>query len=208
MKGPPRLRTPRYVGIDPGFSGAIGVIDLRGQFVAVYDMPVCGGDGRQREIDVIRLAEIIREIAAEPVKAVFLEWNQSRPDEAPEASKRMGVGLGLLEMGWTMMGLRPERVAASKWKGRLGLAGKDGDAGQAKEQAVRYCEQFIGRVPPGLLRGPRGGAKDGRAEALLIAWEALTSTREGLLAQPEDVRMARVLFGSSRRRRKGGGGVL
>jgi hypothetical protein len=210
--GPPRLRRlkphPLVVGVDPGFAGAIGVLDITGAYVDVLDMPVTGGTGRDREIDPARLAEIIYAIGRRgPIHRVLLEWPQTRPDEAPEASKRFGVGLGLLEMGFTMVGVRPERVAPNKWKGRLGLMGKDGDSGQAREQAVRYAEQFIGRLPPGLLRGPRGGAKDGRAEALLIAWEAVTSTKAGLLALDPDTRMARLLFGGSRRR-KGGGGVL
>jgi len=195
--------TATWVGIDPGFSGAIGILDQTGAYVACYDLPTTAGEGRSREFDVEKLALIVQAISQSyPDPRVCLEWPQTRPDEAPEASKRFGVGLGLLEGMFTLAGMRPTRVAPNAWKGRLGLMGKEGQATESREQAVRYAEQVIGRLPRGLLRGPRGGAKDGRAEALLIAWEAATRTRAGLLAQSEDVRMARLLFGAGRRRRR------
>lgn len=197
---------PVFIGIDPGFAGAVGVITVKGKFVACWDMPTSTlmGEGRHKEFDVEALADIVATLACWKVRAVHLEWVQTRPDEAPEASKRFGVGLGLLEGMLTYVGLRPERVAPNKWKGRLGLIGKsEGHEVESRNQSVYTAERFIPTVPAGLLRGPRGGAKDGRAEALLIAWAALTATIEGLRHQPEDVRLARVVFGSRRRKRRG-----
>lgn len=207
MNPPPILPVRTLiVGIDPGFKGAIGVVDNLGRFFDVWDMPTTAGEGRQREMDLPILAAIIATIRG-GVRRVLLEWNQSRPDEAPESSKRMGVGLGLLEGMWFMAGCRPERVAASRWKGRLGLTGKDGEDGAAaaKETIVAYAETVIPGLPAGILRGPRGGPLDGRAEALLIAWWAATGTMEGLRAQDKDVLMARLLSGGRKNRRKRGG---
>jgi hypothetical protein len=202
MSGPPTI-TPRfYVGIDPGFEGAIGVIDVRSRYNRVWDMPTRGDEGRGREVDVAELLRIIGEIdCSGRVVGVFLEWPQTRPDEAPEASKRFGVGLGNLEAAFMASGHTVTRVAPNKWKGRLGLSGKAGDSAESREAAVRMAEEFILEMPPGTLRGPRGGALDGRAEALLIAWEAMTCTREGLEGLDSETRLARVMFGSGRRRR-------
>jgi len=202
---PPSLDARRaqsvWVGIDPGQKGAIAALDQHGRFLWVRDMPIMG-EGRRTETDVPGLIAIAREVGGCNRVRVFMEWNQTRPDEAPEASKRMGVAYGHLEMAFAMAGCRPERVAANKWKGRLGLQGKSLDAVGARKHAVQTAETFIQGLPLGSLWGPRGGALDGRAEALLIAWEALTSTLEGLRNQPEDVRLTRIMFGGSRRRRK------
>lgn len=183
------------------------MIDTRSRFRRVWDLPVVQrGTDRQREFDAEELVRIVGEIVVHNrVEGVFLEWPSTRPDESPESSKRFGVGLGLLEGVFTCSGYRPTRVAPNKWKGRLGLSGKDQDPLEARGAAVRMAEEFVLGMPPDTLRGPRGGLLDGRAEALLIAWEALTSTREGLHNLDPETRMARVLFGSGKRRRGGGG---
>lgn len=207
---PPNLPLRLYVGIDPGWEGAIAVIDSHSRFNRVWDMPVRGGEGRSREMDVPELLRIVGEIQSSGhlLNKIALEWPQTRPDEAPEASKRFGVGLGNLEAAFFMTGVYVTRVAPNRWKGRLGLHGKEGNELESREASVRMAGEFIKDLPPDTLHGPRGGLKDGRAEALLIAWEALTSTREGLANLDQDTRMARLTFGSGRRRRRGGGGLV
>ena len=149
------------------------------------------------------LCQRIKRLNRWRVEWVDLEWPTTRPGEAPESSKRFGVGLGLLWGIFEANGLTVRKVSPNKWKGALGMKGKAGQAQASKLQAVEMAERFILDVPPDVLRGPRGGLKDGRAEALMIAWYALTCTVEGLKNQPKDVRLARMLFGSSRTRTKG-----
>lgn len=205
VNGPPPLRPSAYVGIDPGFKGAIGVIDTHSRFLRIYDMPVKGAAGRGQEIDTSRVCGIASEIGeATRVVGVYLEWPSTRPDESAESSKRFGVGMGILEAAFTAYVRLPVRVAPNKWKGRLGLTGKKDNEHQAREDSVRLAGEFIKNLPPDTLHGPRGGLLDGRAEALLIAWEALTSTREGLEHLDPDTRLARLVFSGGRRRRKPG----
>ncbi|KKM67157.1 hypothetical protein LCGC14_1473990 [marine sediment metagenome] len=192
-----------WVGVDPGFQGAIGIIDSYGKYVACVDMPVVGASGRKQEFNVPLLCSIVRNLSQWKIERVVVEFPATRPGEAPESAKRFGVGLGLLWGIFAANGLPIERVAPNKWKGRLGLIGKAGQAQASKLQAVEMAERFIRDIPVGLLRGPRGGLKDGRAEAFLIAWEALTCSADGLRKQPKDVRLARMLFGSKRRRSRG-----
>lgn len=190
-----------FVGVDPGFSGAVGVLNERGIYIDCFALPVRGGDGRQREFDVPELCSHVHSIIAfnRPTR-VFLEWPTTRPDESAESSKRFGVGLGILEGVFTFAGFEVTRVSPNKWKGRLGLMGKEKDPMAARLQAVTLAEEVIKGLPPGVLRGVRGGLKDGHAEALLIAWEAVTGTLEGLRHQPEEWRLARLMFG---KRKKG-----
>lgn len=198
---PPTSRL--WIGVDPGFQGAVGVIDEHGKFVACWDLPVIGDPGRKQEFNVPLLCRWIKSLSQWRVERVCMEFPTTRPGEAPESAKRFGVGLGLLWGIFEAHGLRVDKVAPNKWKGRLGLMGKTGQAREAKLQAVDMAMRFIRDVPPDALRGPRGGLKDGRAEALLIAWEGLTRTAEGLKNQPKDIRIARMLFGPSSRRTKG-----
>jgi crossover junction endodeoxyribonuclease RuvC len=197
---PPPIPTGRtWIGIDPGFKGAIAVLSPTLSFVSVHDMPGKGGEDRRKEIDLPVLCEILRAAAGKPRPEVYLEWPQTRPDEAPESSKRFGVGMGNIEGICAALNLPLTRVASNLWKGALGLAGKD-KADDAKDQAARLAEDMVRGLPAGCLRGPRGGVYDGRAEALLIAWWAATRSREGLTMLDVDTRLARVTFGNRRPR--------
>lgn len=190
-----------WVGIDPGVHGAVGALNEKGEFLWVVDMPT-RGEGRSGEFDLAGITDIVCEVARSPDPHVRLEWPQTRPDEAPESSKRFGVGMGILEGMFAFAGCPALRVAPNKWKGRLGLKGKENQQLESRDQAVCTAEQLIPGMPANCLRGVRGGLLDGRAEALLIAWEGLTSTMVGLRNQPYEVRLARLSFGNSKRRRK------
>lgn len=48
-------------GIDPGLSGALGFIDVAGEFVAVYDMRALPTTTSRRQIDAAEVASVLRE---------------------------------------------------------------------------------------------------------------------------------------------------
>lgn len=199
MTTPPPLKAAHghqfVVGIDPGVRGAIGVLSPKTAFMEVYDMPVIG-TGRASEFDCDALWAIFTHLTkAYRRPLVRLEWPQTRPDEAAESSKRFGVGLGLLWGLSTAAGCEVERVAPNGWKGRLGLSGKASGAMEARRQAVEYAERVIPGLPEDAVRGPKGGLLDGRAEALLIAFEQVSRTATGLRAMDPHLREARVLMG-------------
>lgn len=201
---PPSLKSRvLWVGIDPGFSGAIGVIDDIGRFSGVYDIPTKGDKGRKQEFDVLELVKLADSVVARcTASRCLLEWPSTRPDESAESSKRFGVGLGLMEGIWSVLGCPPERVPPNLWKGQLGLSGKAADPLKARQQAVDLCLLNIPTMPRGAVYGPRGGLRDGAAEALLIAWWGWSRTAAGLRAMPEEARLMRLMFGGSRRRRR------
>jgi len=203
MSVPPQIpkRSLAVVGVDPGVSGAIGVLGPDTRFLEVHDLPVIGV-GRKGEFDADALFVLASGIALKynnPL--VRLEWPATRPDEAAESSKRFGVGLGLLWGVFIAVGCEVERVAPNGWKGRLGLSGKAGQARYSRQQAVEYAERFLPGLPADAVRGPRGGLLDGRAEALLIAFEHVSRTQAGLRAMDPHIREARMLMGGKRRRK-------
>lgn len=206
MSGPPPLKRKSIgfvCGIDPGMEGAIGVLGPTTAYCEVHDLPTIGV-GRKGEFDCDAIWSLMLHIAATYHRPlVRLEWPQTRPDEAAESSKRFGVGLGILWAASVAAGCSVERVAPNRWKGRLGLKGKAQGAQEARAQAVEYAETVIPGLPPDALRGPRGGLLDGRAEALLIAFEQVSRTATGLRAMDPHLAEARILMsGRGHGRRK------
>jgi hypothetical protein len=163
----PTTNHAHYAGIDPGFSGAIGVMNADGSYVQVWDMPVTtGSKDRQREIDLARLRDILRGLRALPDCVVGLEWPTTRPGEGAERSERFGRQKGYLEAMLYCVGLDYYKLAPNLWKGRLGLPGKSDP--EAKRLADTEFHTYYSEYGD-LVRGPRGGLRDGRCDALLIA---------------------------------------
>jgi hypothetical protein len=157
-----------YAGIDPGFSGAIALINAAGTSVRVWPMPVTqrGESDKSRELDLAGLLVIFRLLRQFPDTAVGIEWPSTRPGEGAERSERFGRGKGYLEAFAYLHGLEYFKLAPNLWKGRLGLPGKESDPGSARAAALW---ERLHPSKAGLVRGPRGGVLDGPLDALLIA---------------------------------------
>lgn len=159
---------PCFCGIDPGFTGAFAWIDGDGQSMGYVDMPVTG-KGRGREFDLDKLNKIVYQFAStarDNIVIVGLEKPTSMPGEGAHRSHRFGEGIGMLK-GLMIAHQLPFRlVPPNLWKGRLGLPGKtDPNANNAGAQLLESHYSTISSM----IRGPRGGIKDGRLDAFLIA---------------------------------------
>lgn len=156
-----------YAGVDPGFSGGIGLINAAGTTVRVWDMPINDAKRlRKREIDLTELLALFRRLRRYPNLAMGIEWPTTRPGEGAERSERFGRGKGYLHAAAHFVGLNYHFIAPNLWKGRLGLPGKQ------NTMANPLGAELLDRNYPGIeipIRGPRGGLKDGRIDALLIA---------------------------------------
>jgi hypothetical protein len=156
-----------FFGIDPGFTGAIGWIDAYGENVGVDDLPVVG-TGKTRQFDLPALNVLIYEKIAcvRNDCVVGLENPTTRPKEGAERCKRFGEGIGMLKAFLVAHQISYDCIAPNLWKGRLSLPGKhDPNANRAGAQML------VTHYPATehLVYGPRGGIKDGRLDALLIA---------------------------------------
>ena len=198
-----------YVGIDPGFSGALALMSAEGTSVEVWDMPLLPySKDRQRELDIGGLVEIYRKFILLPDTGIGIEWPSTRPGEGAERSERFGRQKGILEALTYCSGLAYTHVPPNLWKGRLGLPGKtDPDAVHLS------AEMFIGYYPEygHLIVGPRGGLKDGRIDALLVAHFLRTGTYRGAQTvverhgQGSPQAMALMLRGGRGKRKSRGG---
>jgi hypothetical protein len=152
-------------GVDPGLDGAISAVDLQAQRVLwVEDMPTLTksvGKKNRRTIDLHRLRLCLQTLADIGCELVTLEEPGYR--QGQKGAGTVGQGYGLLLMGCFMVdpALRTETAGSGGWKASMKVSSN-------KETSMRR----VGGLFPeqaSLFYGPLGGAKDGRAEAVLMA---------------------------------------
>jgi crossover junction endodeoxyribonuclease RuvC len=149
-----------YAGIDPGLSGAIGFLDARGRFVGVIDMPTLPTTTGRRCIDAEALAVILRQYAP---GFTLVERVGPRPGEGAVGAFSFGQSVGIIGGVLATLRLPHDVVQPATWKRRAGIP-----AGAAKGVSIATAKRLL----------PDGGdhltrvKDDGRAEALLLAYQA------------------------------------
>ena len=146
------------LGIDPGLSGALASWD--GEELVLYEIPTVKAQGRGREVDWSVLYQEWQ-VNFWNCDHVFLERVMSRPGEGVSSAFKFGFVTGGLRGIIAAMELPVTLVTPNVWKKHYGIqASKTGAVRRASELFPTYAQQF---------RGPKGGLKDGAAEAALIA---------------------------------------
>lgn len=145
-----------FIGIDPGKSGAIAIIDSSGEIVIVKDWP---GD----EIQTARfIRDMLNILESDNIKvSAALEKVSAMPKQGVRSMFTFGCNYGIWKGILASFQIPFQEVTPQKWQ--KGVVSKKQDGKKASVAAA-------GRMfPSAELHGPRGGAKDGRADALLIA---------------------------------------
>lgn len=146
------------LGIDPGLSGALASWD--GEELVLYEIPTMKAQGRGREV---AWSELYQEWQAHfwNCDHVFLERVMSRHGEGVSSAFKFGFVTGGFRGIIAAMELPVTLVTPGVWKKHYGIqASKLGAVRRASELFPSYARLF---------RGPKGGLKDGPAEAALIA---------------------------------------
>lgn len=147
------------VGIDPGLSGALAVLDSQGTVFAVEDLPTLyRGKGRvKHELDPAGLAHLLRPYAAE-LRLAVVEQVASRPGQGVASVFSLGHSYGAIVGTLAALVIPVRLVLPATWKAAVGLPAK------AEKDASRA---LAARLFPG---EPLHRVKDhNRAEALLLA---------------------------------------
>jgi crossover junction endodeoxyribonuclease RuvC len=168
-----------YLGIDPGFDGALSVIDDTGRAL-VFDAPTLtvvkkaprGKMKTKREYALPEVHQLLHRFSGQDVIAV-IEQTSSRPGQGVVSMWTQGYGVGVWEMALAANAIPFTRVNPRKWKNAM-LQG----VGTDKDASMLRAQQLFPHVE---LLGPKGGAKDGRAEALLLAEYARRERMQGRL---------------------------
>jgi len=153
----------RIVGIDPGNEGAIAFLSEDDE-IHVYDIPTytqrsSGSTKSKTYVDASALLSIMQD---NPFQTAYLERVSSSPQMGVVGAFSFGENFGSLKMAVTACGGYCELVSPALWKKTLRVPKqKDGSV-------LRACNLFMGGRE--VFYGPRGGIKDGRAEACMIAF--------------------------------------
>lgn len=149
-----------YIGIDPGLSGAVGVL-IPNEGVMVYDTPtaVVEGEKTKRRYLFGSMAALLRPYIGKDVLAV-LENVHSMPKQGVASSFCFGEGKGVWEGILAAFEIPTELVSPQRWK-------KEIMADQGKEKSAARFKAMA--LFPSLADQLKLVKHDGRAEALLMA---------------------------------------
>ena len=149
-------------GIDPGANGAIAIIDSKHNVFMVADMPK----------DDKTFVDIIRNNIYKPDKT-YLEDVHALPRQSTVASFTFGKNVGKAELLAECLG-NVELVSPTVWKKALGLKRIEGENKTAyKHRSIALAKELFPECAKMLT-----ASKDGRAEALLIAYYGLLNERK------------------------------
>ena len=155
--------TRLFVGVDPGKTGAVAVINERGEPQWVDDMPRIGG-----EIDAKAFVEMLRE-SRNLIACAAIERTQALPQTPRSVCHSLGMSEGMALAGLLMLGVRIVRPRPNEWKKVMRVPA---DKALAKETAEMMFPTMKHRL--------QRASDHNRAEALLLAdyarrmWEKAT----------------------------------
>ena len=159
------------VGIDPGLSGAVAVLDVSNKLLAIHDMPttlVKSRKSEKRQLSEAMLARILRQVKPEHA---YLEFVSAMPGQGVSSMFNFGMGYGAIKGILSALEIPFSTVTPVKWQRDLSVAkGKEGNRLRAAQLYPEYAHLFA-RVKD-----------DGRADAALIAhWGAVKSYQTRIL---------------------------
>lgn len=163
----PQLRA--HVGIDPGQTGAVAVIwptvDTAGiRNVDLFDTPIFTGPQGKKQFDEDSMVKLLEAVRSRDVSVhVTIEKVNAMPKQGVASTFNFGMGYGVWLGIIAALRLQSQRVHPARWK-KVVLA----DSAKVDQAVVAHAA----RLYPGIsdqLRGPKGGLKIGRADALLLA---------------------------------------
>ena len=145
------------IGIDPGLSGAIAVLESsRKSILRLEDMPVVP-DGKKRKVSGHGLKEILKHYPRATVDMVYLERVSAMPGQGVVSMFSFGRSVGAVEAAISLLGLPLTYVTPQSWKRSAGLIGTIKDASRSKVLDL-YPDAAVTRKKD-----------NGRADAVLIA---------------------------------------
>lgn len=154
------MTAPLYCGIDPGLSGAVGLVRADGSFASVHDMPTLMQTTGRRQVDFAALAAIFR--AHHPV-FVLVERVGARPGEGAVGGFAFGMTYGGILSMLATLALPHDVVQPASWKRKAGIP-----PGAEKAASIQTALRLL----PGSAGHLTRKKDDGRAEALLLAVQA------------------------------------
>ena len=146
------------LGADPGFSGAIALLDSATRELKIFDMPTIPTAKGRAEIDLYTLGKITDPDEIGQRKLAVLEKVSAMPNQGVTGVFRFGEGYGALRMAIVGHGWEDRYVPPATWKKHFGISKVKSSSRQLAMQRFPDNRDQFTRVKD-----------DGRAEAALIA---------------------------------------
>ena len=123
----------RIIGIDPGLSGAIAILDEK-KVVSIFDMPVMSeGKKNKRQLNSAQLVSIIKEHKNNNEEmAVVVEQVNAMPGQGVTSMFNFGQSFGAIKGVCAALNLPIYFVRPSKWKKHFELINSAKDASRTK----------------------------------------------------------------------------
>lgn len=157
------------IGIDPGLSGALAVLDLdSGAVLAIENPPTLkikkGKHGKRNVYMEQEMSELLRNWKAKyRIIVVGIEQSIPMPKQSSQSTASTFFGFGLWVGMLTALQLPYTKFRSMDWKRAMNIV-----AGSDKSASIARAQQLFPQAD--LLRTARSKVEhDGRAEALLIA---------------------------------------
>ena len=153
------------VGIDPGSSGAIAVLDsLNPDSIALLDL---------KKHSIITIHEwLVEELDYHP-SIFWIEDVHSMHGMSAKSNFRFGKNIGMITAVAELFRNELSNTVTPKvWQKYIGVTAK----GKAIKKQVAKIAQYL--YPQAELHGKRGGLLDGRSDALMIAYYGLHNLKE------------------------------
>lgn len=147
-------------GIDPGAKGAVCIYGPHSLDLV--------------DIDAISWETLITTLST--VDRVFVEQVRSLPGMSARSNFSFGYNVGQLDTAIELAGLSPTKVLPKVWQREVGVSIPPKT--NSKDRKLITAKRCLELFPNAEIYGPKGGLKDGRSDAILIAHYGYLQTKE------------------------------
>lgn len=122
-----------YVGIDPGLSGGITILNKEQHIIKKYVMPVI--KNKKTEYDIQSIVDIFKNLKLQEELRVFLEKAHVRPISGKRACFMNGFGFGLFQGILEGLKISYELITPQKWMKELEIVSTE------QKGSIKWCHR-------------------------------------------------------------------
>lgn len=153
----------RVIGIDPGFKGGIACFDSKYKILSIYDTPIIKikvGKSIRSEYNEDEMRRIL--VSLDPYIA-YIEKQHAMKGQGVTSMFSTGLGYGIWRGMLKGLDIKAVKVPARTWQKEF-FKGIGDTKNQSYNAAIKLYPKY-----KDIFVGPKGGKKDGRCDAVLIA---------------------------------------
>ena len=157
----------RYIGIDPGASGSLCLLDTDEGLITFLNTPgpTCTPLAVHNWIQACSWGD--NNTSGQLVRIIGIEDVQAVPGTHATSNFKFGFNVGLVRGIAECTGIGVDLIRPQAWQKAIGIVRKKGRSKAQLKKEIAVIAQRL--YPTAEIHGPKGGLLDGRADALMIA---------------------------------------